>query len=140
MQSLRIWPVGSAVAVGAGVGAADVGTGDGNPDTNIVGIINTAAGMKGTLPESQGQLSKLIFFKITTSELGGNLPSSLYSLTLLTHLWITPGKGSSTPGMTGTISPDIAKLQDLLLIQLSHNQLRGTLPTTMQKLTNIVGL
>ncbi len=50
MQSLRIWPVGSAVAVGAGVGAADVGTGDGNPDTNIVGslVVGAALGLGGT--------------------------------------------------------------------------------------------
>ena len=76
----------------------------------------------------------LNFLKITTSELSGNLPSSLYSLTLLTHLWI------SKASMTGTMSPNIANLHKLQLIDLRNNQFYGTLPTAMHGLTNIGAL
>jgi hypothetical protein len=102
----------------------------------------------GQLPASLGKLKNLQIFTIESNKFNGTVPESLFSLPGLTSLVLTanrfaPWKIPAAIGqltklqnleahktnLFGTIPQELADLPNLEFVQLSNNDLHGTLPT-----------
>jgi len=77
--------------------------------------------LKGTLPNSLGNLSELIFFEMSDNQITGSLPSSLGNLSNLI------GFSLSNNSLTGMLPSSFGNLTKLTTIFLWNNQLSGSL-------------
>lgn len=98
--------------------------------------------LDGPLPEGFGQLKNLRTLSIqgrfnylitphSDKNIKGPIPEDLYDCTNLRTLRIVD------TDISGTVSPKISNLKQLSYLNLSYNQLSGTLPTELTELNNI---
>jgi len=89
--------------------------------------------LKGTIPESIGNLSKL-----ETLYLGGNnlteIPSSIGNLAKLVVLHL------ESSNISGQIPAEIGNLENLAIIDLAYNDITGEIPTSIGNLINLAEL
>jgi len=83
--------------------------------------------------------SELVPNSFTLADLGpndisGSIPSSVYVLPHLTHLYLSDCK------LSGPISDEIGQLSNLLILGLQNNMLTGPIPSAIGHLTNLRAL
>jgi Leucine-rich repeat (LRR) protein len=156
---------------------------DSQDTIGLVKSVNlTWNGLVGTIPPEIALLkSELVFFDISgnaiqgsipdlaplenlqqlylgSNNLSGTIPSTLYNLSLLTHLYLeecklsgplssTIGQLSNLEGLdlhsnffSSSIPSSIGKLTDLSVLYMDTNTLTGIIPTTIGALTRLVDL
>jgi predicted outer membrane repeat protein len=116
--------------------------------------------LKGEIPQSVGNLTKLESLKSDQNKFTGTIPDTMKHLTELTHLKITNGKLSGEipqiignlkkleklelylNNFTGSIPDTITTLTKLTILNLGSNQFNDSIPKTIGNLTklNILGL
>jgi len=116
--------------------------------------------LKGEIPQSVGNLTKLESLKSDKNKFTGTIPDTMKHLTELTHLKITNGKLSGEipqiignlkkleklelylNNFTGSIPDTITTLTKLTILNLGSNQFNDSIPKTIGNLTklNILGL
>ena len=79
-------------------------------------------------------LKKLSVFSIDSNDLGGTIPSAVFSLTSLQEL------GLGQNGFTGKLDTSIGKLSLLQLLSIDGNDLTGQFPTEIGNLVNLQDL
>jgi len=90
--------------------------------------------LTGTIPPELGKLSNyLTDLRLGTTSLEGTVPEALYDMS---QMWRLDFSGS---GFTGTISPNITKLQSMQTLRLNNNAFTGTVPD-LSAMTNLVTL
>ena len=100
--------------------------------------------VNGRLPADLGNLDKLTYLKLQSQHLTGEIPASLGNLTNLTNLELFSGPISITPSpersnLTGRI-PDLRRLTNLRVLNLSRNRLTGELPEWLGDLRSLIEL
>jgi len=98
---------------------------------NITEIILGNKGIAGTIPQSIGNLTDLIWIDFTLNFLSGTLPDSISELSNL--LEITVAENS----LTGSIPDSIGSLKSLINLDMSENSIHGNLPSTIGQLSNL---
>jgi len=91
-------------------------------------------GLKGSIPQSIGNLTGLGFLNFSSNEITGSLPTSIGQLTELKFLYL--GRNS----ISGPIPPDIGNLTKLIDLDLGYNKLEGELPKEMSALQDLLFL
>ncbi|CDP14155.1 unnamed protein product [Coffea canephora] len=89
----------------------------------------------GNIPQTLGQLSNLDFLDLSNNHFNGTIPSALFNLTNLSRLDI-----HSNPSMGGFLPEEIGNLKSLWYLwtlDLSHNILSGTVPSSLLRLGNV---
>jgi len=81
--------------------------------------------LTGTLPDSLGQLSKLDSLALYSSSFNGTIPSSLGQLSKLTYLTL------DTNSLTGTLPDSLGQRSELIYLSVYSNQLTGTIPSSL---------
>lgn len=76
----------------------------------------------GTLPQSIGELQKLSRIELAGNNFTGPIPNSMANLTQLFYLDLLSNK------FTGTL-PSFRKSKNLTYVDVSHNQLKGEIPS-----------
>lgn len=87
--------------------------------------------MKGALPSSLGNLSKLQYLIINVNQLTGSIPSSLGNLSKLKYLALRNNQ------LTGNIPSSIGNITNLYDLELQNNQLSGSVPASLVNFTSI---
>ncbi|KAJ8772108.1 hypothetical protein K2173_027285 [Erythroxylum novogranatense] len=103
--------------------------------------------LTGTIPSSIGVLSKLQFLDLSTNSFHGTLPLSLANLTLVYELDV------SRNNLTGILDPRLfpngsgstrtglfAKLTTLECLNMSHNNLSGSIPPSFRDMLGLVSI
>lgn len=99
-------------------------------DGKVTRITLQAAGLRGPLPDSLGNLTSLDELWLTENHLDGTLPPSLGKLPKLRMIYLTDNK------IEGTVPPEWIGLSDTLVyLDLSGNLLTGPLPEWFSGLT-----
>jgi Leucine-rich repeat (LRR) protein len=96
--------------------------------------LNATAGMRGTLPDSIGQLDELVGLRVQSNELVGTLPSSLGNLQKLQLLMLINNR------FNGTIPDSLGRLVRLRFLDLGSNTLSGTVPPSLGNLAQLFQL
>ncbi|OEL20242.1 putative leucine-rich repeat receptor-like protein kinase [Dichanthelium oligosanthes] len=92
----------------------------------------SSVNIQGTLSNSIGQLSQLVFLDLSFNiGLGGTMPASIGSLSQLSILILI---GCS---FTGSIPQELGNLQQLSFLALNSNKFSGKIPATLGLLTNL---
>lgn len=82
--------------------------------------------LTGTIPSTLGQLSKLVFLLLQSNSFSGSIPTQLNFLESLGFFSLSDQQGDGGKGLSGRI-PSFATLTNLKKIDLSKNQLTGTI-------------
>ncbi|KAH9703919.1 putative receptor-like protein kinase [Citrus sinensis] len=99
---------------------------------NLVTLALNANRLSGNIPPSIGNLKKLLQLYLFENFLQGSIPSSLGQCQSLTTINL------SYNNLSGTIPPQLMDLTSLSVgLDLSRNQLVGSLPTEVGKLINL---
>lgn len=88
-------------------------------------------GLYGSLPQSIGNLTKLRILNVNSNHIGGTIPESVYNLCNLSSLDI------GINSIRGPISPSIGNLSALYSLSMHLNQLTGQIPSSLGQLTNL---
>ena len=88
--------------------------------------VNPALG--GTIPAFIGDITTLRSFSVTQGSLTGTIPSELGNLSNMVQMWFYANS------LTGTIPSELA-LRSMRLLQLEGNDLVGTMPDEICRLT-----
>ncbi|KAK3036660.1 hypothetical protein RJ639_030229 [Escallonia herrerae] len=91
-------------------------------------------GIRGSIPNQIGMLSKLERLYLPSNSLSGNLPLSLANLTQLTRLDLRENH------ISGSVPIEIGYLKHLTSLDLSFNNFSGRIPSSIGSLTSLVGL
>jgi LRR receptor-like serine/threonine-protein kinase FLS2 len=86
--------------------------------------------VRGSLPESIGELDKLEKLYLFSNEMGSSLPSSLSQLTSLTDLMLSENL------FVGELF-DVSRLRSLRYLDFSYNKLEGSLPAGLSLCTEL---
>ena len=78
--------------------------------------------LRGILPESLGDLSRLVVLDLSDNQISGNIPFAWKDMPLLRYIDL------SGNGLEDTISNSIFQIAELEHLDLSHNQLVGSIP------------
>ncbi|GJX91925.1 leucine-rich repeat-containing protein [Tanacetum coccineum] len=88
----------------------------------------------GTIPESIGNMTQLIYLDLCFNNFNGVIPQSIGSLTKLISLSLDHNS------LYGTIPNAIGSLINLTFLFLSENSLYGKIPSELRNLTNLLTL
>jgi hypothetical protein len=91
-------------------------------------LVLTASGLRGSLPPSLGNLSRLSVVDFSNNALSGSLPASLVALTRLIELRL------NTNALSGSLPPGLGNLTALQQLWLNDNALTGTVPAELGSL------
>ncbi|GKV38473.1 hypothetical protein SLEP1_g46385 [Rubroshorea leprosula] len=93
----------------------------------------------GPIPASIGNLSQLIDLSLSSNIFNGQIPSSLANLTQLTYLYLSYNQFSGP--IPASIEADMfSALQNLEILDLSHNSLIGKIPNCLPKSLSVLNL
>ena len=88
--------------------------------------------LTGTIPTELGKLSDYLSdLRLSRTGLTGTIPEEIFSLSNMWRLDLYESDFS------GTISPNITKLEGMELLRISNNGFTGTLPTDFSSMTNL---
>jgi len=96
--------------------------------------------LNGTLPTTLGKLVSLQKANLASNQFTGHIPSQLGFLKQLSRLTLHTQKTESTPGLTGTIPPELGLCDQLGTLWLDRNSLTGSLPPQLGLLYNLENL
>ncbi|EAQ40562.3 T9SS type A sorting domain-containing protein [Polaribacter sp. MED152] len=92
-----------------------------NGEKHITDISLSNNGLKGELPESFGDLTKLVNLQLSSNEISGNLPASFGNLTALKAIYLNSNSIEGLPVELGNLST-------LETVYLQNNEIFGQLP------------
>ncbi|WP_334055897.1 leucine-rich repeat domain-containing protein [Polaribacter sp. P097] len=92
-----------------------------NGEKHITDISLSSNGLKGELPESFGDLTKLVNLQLSSNEISGNLPASFGNLTSLKAIYLNSNSIEGLPAELGNLST-------LETVYLQNNEIFGQLP------------
>jgi hypothetical protein len=98
---------------------------------NLVRIGFRNIGLRGSIPQEIGTLSKLTYIDLSLNNLGGSIPDELGKLKNLLELDLSYNK------LTGSIPSALGLLTNLYILDLSCNKLTGSIPSALGLLTNL---
>ncbi|GMY13607.1 MDIS1-interacting receptor like kinase 2-like isoform X6 [Fagus crenata] len=98
---------------------------------NLVHLTLRNTGLRGSIPQEIGTLSKLTYLHLSENNLTGELSPSITNLTQLEEFYI------SNNLVSGAIPDELGKLKNLSILGLSHNKLTGSIPSALGLLTNL---
>ena len=87
--------------------------------------------LKGSIPNSIGDLKNLKVLNLALNNIGGSIPESITELKKLVVLRLGKNK------ITGTIPNNIGSLERLLVLDLFYNDLSGELPLSMGEIKSL---
>ncbi len=90
--------------------------------------------VKGTLPESFGNLTQLTTVNLRNNGLQSYIPSSIGNLTQLTYLDLSYNQ------LYGAIPSSIGNLTELTTLHMNYNKLGDTIPASIGNLVKLTGL
>ncbi|XP_065621703.1 MDIS1-interacting receptor like kinase 2-like isoform X1 [Quercus suber] len=99
------------------------------PNLVLLHLGNT--GLRGSIPQQIGTLSKLTYLSLSRNNLTGHFPLFLTNLTQLENLNIYQNL------ISGPIPEELGNLKNLQVLDLSYNKLTGSIPSTLGLLTNL---
>ena len=91
-------------------------------------------GLKGSMPESIGNLVNLEYLYLSNNQLSGSIPDSIGNLLNLRSLNLSENQ------LSGSILENIGNLENLRTLYLSSNQFSGSIPESIGNLENLVNL
>ena len=103
---------------------------DGHVTTIKLGMYRNGNNLNGSLPESLGNLSHLVWLCLETNKLSGSIPDSLSNLSGLMHLDLDRNQ------LSGSIPEWLGNLSNFYVIQLTSNQLSGSIPESLGNLSS----
>ncbi|GMY13603.1 MDIS1-interacting receptor like kinase 2-like isoform X6 [Fagus crenata] len=99
------------------------------PNLERLSLWNT--GLRGSIPQEIGTLSKLTFLHLSENHLTGKLSPLITNLTQLRVFYI------SSNLISGPIPNELGKLKNLSFLDLSYNKFTGSIPSALGLLTNL---
>eukprot|EP01038_Epipyxis_sp_PR26KG_P012208 gene12208-16353_t len=100
-----------------------------------LGILYNYEKLNGSIPDTIGNLTKLVNISINYNVISGTLPSSIGNLILLKNLQITDNYH-----INGSIPDSFGNLVSIQYLYLNDNQLTGSIPNIFKKLSNLVDI
>ena len=101
---------------------------------NLHFLILPGIGIKGTISDQIGTLTKLTYLDLAYNQLHGSIPHQIGSLTKLTYLDVSNNQ------LTSSIPHQIGTLGELNSLDLSSNYLTGSIPSSLGYLTELTSL
>ena len=98
--------------------------------TNLTGLSLYSNRLTGIIPGELGQLTNLVFVDLSDNQLSADIPSELG---LLTGLQVLSLQGNRLTG----IPPEIGKMSNLEVLNVSDNNLEGSIPPELGNLENL---
>ncbi len=96
-----------------------------------INMADNGNNLTGYLPTQIGNFPNLTNLWLQSNSIGGDLPSEIYNLTLLTSFNLAHNQ------FTGSISANISNLVNLPSLILNGNELSGNIPNELWNLTNL---
>lgn len=96
----------------------------------VTDILIIGNNISGVIPEEFSDLDKLNKLTLTSNDIHGELPDSFFDLNI-SHF------NCSQCNITGVISPNISKLNNLEFFLMNNNQFSGSLPEELGKLSKL---
>ncbi|KAJ8772092.1 hypothetical protein K2173_027269 [Erythroxylum novogranatense] len=101
--------------------------------------------LTGTILPELGLATKLQALDVSSNRLEGEIPKAFSDLTSLGRVDLSNNQLSnaistelgSLTNLDGDIPPQLSNLQDLMLLNISHNSLTGEIPTTFEQLRGL---
>ena len=100
----------------------------------VTSIVLKTLGLRGSIPPSIGNLTKLTTLNLWFNSLNNSIPTSIGNLKSLTTLDLSVNQ------LTGAIPSSIGNLTNLTLLDLSQNKLSDSIPTSLGNLNNLTDL
>ncbi|KAK4604025.1 hypothetical protein RGQ29_012508 [Quercus rubra] len=98
---------------------------------NLVSLDLSNTGLRGSIPQQIGTLSKLTYLYLYSNNLTGHFPLFLTNLTRLEYLVIYQNL------ISGPIPEELGNLKNLQILDLSYNKLTRSIPSALGLLTNL---
>ena len=102
-----------------------------NDNGNIISVVLSGTGLKGSIPSSIGKLVHLKVLNLNDNKLSGSIPLSIGSLVHLNELRLSRNK------ISGSIPLSIGDLVNLKELHLTNNELSGSIPQSIGKLAHL---
>ena len=96
--------------------------------------ISENAHLSGSIPESIGNMDKLLYLSMNANKFSSSIPRALVNLVMLSVLDLTLNS------LTGSIPSYICSYTNLTSLSIANNCLMGTIPDTLGNCTNLVYL
>ncbi|KAH0733763.1 hypothetical protein KY285_009470 [Solanum tuberosum] len=103
-----------------------------NSSASLIALDLGKCNLRGPIPESVSNLTRIVFLRLQENSLNGTIPSGLFSLPSLRILMLNYNKFSG--------QLEDFKNNSLVSIDLSNNQLQGHLPKSIQNLVSLTWL
>ena len=95
--------------------------------------------LSGTIPADLGRLANLTYLDMPGNRFSGVIPPELADATALTYIDLSGNEDdeTGTGGLTGQIPVRLGELENLRVLELSHNDLDGAIPSQLGNVPNL---